>query len=191
MSILKSDYTKALAKQAALEDQQKTVTAKLNGITLKRQPAQKACDEAAEQVEAVRGNVMRGIAVDDDLAAAEQAALAAQSVVDGLRDDEQACRKAIQHISHELGEARTATVAALQSYCYDIAERLGNNLARDKNLRSSLVDIFVAYRATMDRSLGGTIGGNVNWPGVLEGLFTLPTDAEFEVAYDRFKSQLR
>lgn len=192
MSNLKT-YTAARAKLAALIEQEKTVTAKQHSIGQEQQAAQGRLKEATEQAAAVRGKVLRGNATDEELAEADTLSdkLFAEAQLDELRSDEQVCRDELRKLQSELLAERNAISAALQKHCHGIAEQLGETLAKDKKLRSMLVDIYVVYSASTDRSLGSALGGTVDWSGVLEGLFQMPTDAEYEPAYDRFASQLR
>ena len=186
-------YTAALAKLAALVEQETNVTTKLSGIAQEQQAAQSHLKEATEQAAAARGKVMRGSALDEELAEADaqSEALLAQVQLDELISDEQVCRKELGKLQNELAAARAAVSAALQKHCHGIAEQLGETLAKDKKLRSTLVDIFAAYSASTDRSLGSALGGTVDWSGVLEGLFPMPSDTEYEGAYGRFASQVR
>ena len=186
-------YTQALAKLAVLIEQEKTVTTKLRGIAQEQQAAQSHLKEAIEQAAAARGKVMRGSALDEELAEADtqSEALLAQVQLDVLQSDEQVCRKELVKLQSELAAARSAVSAALQNFCHGIAEQLGESLKSSPKLRTQLVAIFVAYAASTGRSLGSALGGTVDWSGVLEGLFPMPTDAEYEAAYGRFASQVR
>jgi len=186
-------YTEARAKLAALEGQEKSVIAKQYAIRGEQQAAKERFKEATERAAAARGKVMRGTTLDEEFAEADiqSEKLLAEAVLNDLRGDDEICRNELGKLRFELIEARTAVSAALQKICDDVTEQLGESLTKDKKLRSQVVDIFVAYSASADRSLGSALGGVVDWSGVLEGIFPMPTDAEYEAAYSRFKSSLQ
>jgi multidrug resistance efflux pump len=164
-------YIQALAKLAALEEQQKTVATKRQGMGQEQQAAQSCLKEATE-------------------ADTQSKVLFAQAVLDGLRCDELVCRDELRKLDGELSGARAAVTAALQKLCCGIADQLGDTLKRDKKLRAVLVDICAACYAMTDTRLGGVYGGMVAWDAVLADIFPEPAGIEFDAAYDRLKSEL-
>lgn len=185
-------YTQALAKLAALVEQQKSVTANLHSNAQAQQAAQQHLHEASERAESLRGKVVRGIASDEEQAEADilSEKLLAHETLEKLQSNEKVCRDELHKLDGELSGARAAVTAALQKLCCGIADQLGDTLKKDKKLRTAMVDIYAACHAMVDHSLGGSFGGTVAWDAVLADIFPEPDGNEFDAAYERFKSEL-
>jgi len=183
-------YAQTRVKVAALEAQQKTVTEKLRSNVKEQQEAKNHLTDVSKRADELRGMAIRGTASAEELEHIKTEKQLAKTALEESRGDEKILHDEVNKLSVELSCASNAATEALKKLCSGITGQIESALKSDKKLRAAIVDIFVAYHAMTDRSLGGSFGSVVIWDAVLMDIFPEPEGEEFNVAYNRFKSEL-